>query len=454
MNRPHLSKPIWIFMLTLALAGCGGGGGGGSDGGGNTGPVYTPALQGTPTGTLVTQTIDANGGSVISVDSRMTLSIPAGALSAPTDITIQPITNTGPNGDGLGYRLGPEGTTFATPITLTLHLSDAEVLALDTSFVATQHADGLWYSLPGQTRDAAAKTLSIPTAHFSDYTVLQTLQLKPVSTRVHASYTADFEPWIICDGAFASGDCDGDLLGPPGPPVAAPNARPFTSTTLSSVIDRYWSVNDVQGGDNISGQITESSDIGHYTAPGTVPSPHTVTATLTVHLLSGQKVIGYAQAEVWTEERWTGTSTINFIDGTSLTANWTFVQVGDPIDHVYTFDVEGGNVNFTPLDMQNGCPLTVSPLSHVISPGEGSMTADYSGLGNDQTPLLSGGGATVWPAIYTTHCLPQDVPIPSDINGLWWPNFGPPTPVRANVGGVDIPISTPNATGVVHLGKQ
>jgi ZU5 domain len=461
MNEVRSLKSIWTLMLALALAGCGGGGGGG--GGGNTGPVYTPALQGTPTGTLATQTIDANGGSVISADSRVTLSIPAGALSTPTDITIQPITNTGPNGDGLAYRLGPEGTTFATPITLTLHLSDAEVLALDTSFVATQHADGLWYSLPGQTRDATAKTLSIPTVHFSDYTALETLQIEPSLTRVRTGFTADFQPSLICNGTPGT-DCDSDLLAPPpgSSGVAVPNATPLTPLTFPSIDSMgpwYWSVNGAMHGDSVHGtidygrpQYTDFS--GHYTAPSAKPTPSNVTVTLTFQLTTGQKIIGYAQVDVYDQERWTGTSTIDFIDGTSLTANWTFVQVGDPVNNVYTLDVEGGNVNFTPLTMQNGCPLTVSPLSHVISPGEGSLTVDYNLATDPKSPMVSGGGATVWPATYTTHCPPQDVPIPGSINGEWWPNFGPPTPVQAVNGGVDIPISTPLATGVVHLGKQ
>ncbi len=109
-------------------------------------PTYAPAPKGDPWGSATTQMIDASGGSVTSADGRITLNIPAGALGTATTVSIQPITNTTPNGIGLGYRLQPEGTNFGVPVNLTFHLSATEALALGSTFVATQHADGMWYS--------------------------------------------------------------------------------------------------------------------------------------------------------------------------------------------------------------------------------------------------------------------------------------------------------------------
>jgi hypothetical protein len=155
-------------------------------------PTYTPAAKGDPQGAATTQMIDATGGSVTSADGRITLNIPAGALGTATTVTIQPITNTTPNGIGLGYRLQPEGTTFGVPVSLTFHLSDAEALALGSTYVTTQHADGLWYSEPDQQRDSTAQTVGVSTSHFSDWTLAQTLQLQPAEVRLKTDTATNF----------------------------------------------------------------------------------------------------------------------------------------------------------------------------------------------------------------------------------------------------------------------
>ena len=52
-----------------------------------------PTAVGTPVGTLVSQTIGPNGGSIVSDDGVAEVIIPANALSANTTIGIQSITN-------------------------------------------------------------------------------------------------------------------------------------------------------------------------------------------------------------------------------------------------------------------------------------------------------------------------------------------------------------------------
>jgi hypothetical protein len=63
--------------------------------------------------------IPAAGGILISPDGILTIEVPAGALASAQTLTIQPITNQAPGGLGAAYRLGPEGQTFAVPVTLT-----------------------------------------------------------------------------------------------------------------------------------------------------------------------------------------------------------------------------------------------------------------------------------------------------------------------------------------------
>ena len=59
---------------------------------------------GTPTGTAVSKSIGPSGGSLLSADGRIELIIPSGALSANTNIVIQPVTNNCP---GVGESLRP-----------------------------------------------------------------------------------------------------------------------------------------------------------------------------------------------------------------------------------------------------------------------------------------------------------------------------------------------------------
>src|SRR5689334_6890130 len=85
----------------------------------NVSPDPETTDKGIPNGPSVSQVIGTTGGSVTSADGLLTVSIPAGALASTKTITIQPITNNVSLGVGGGYRLGPEGTTFAQPVTLT-----------------------------------------------------------------------------------------------------------------------------------------------------------------------------------------------------------------------------------------------------------------------------------------------------------------------------------------------
>jgi len=150
------------------------------DGGSSFTPTYTPAAKGTIVGSPVTATLDSAGGTIVSDDGRLEVTFPAGVLTAATDVSIQDITNTVPNGLGSGYRLLPEGATFSQPVTLTFHLSDMESGGIDSTFIATQHADNFWFSQPHQMRDATAMTVSVNATHFSDWALVGTNRAHPI----------------------------------------------------------------------------------------------------------------------------------------------------------------------------------------------------------------------------------------------------------------------------------
>lgn len=414
-------------------------------------PTYAPAPKGDPQGTATTQVIDAAGGSVTSADGRITLNIPAGALGTATTVSIQPITNTTPNGIGLGYRLQPEGTTFGVPVSLTFQLSAAEALALGSTFVTTQHADGMWYSQPNQQRDSSAHTVGVSTTHFSDWTLAETVRLDPAEARVKTNSNTTFQASIL-----AVTQEDDELA-----QANAELALPLPSSVNNYIdADKIWSVNGIEGGNAQFGQI---KDPGSFTAPNSVPTPQQVTITLTIQFFNkGATVIAAAVADIYAQEIWSGTTDITQIDGTQIHADVTFEQKPDPSNSllVLHFVVMSGEVRVkVPAMNGSGCSQSISPADHSIGAanasfegGDGSMTVDYSA--NPEAGEITGGGTTAWPATLTTVCDNGTLTLATTAAAPWWPSTGLPQSYPAQDGVFDANISTPLASGTIHLVRQ
>lgn len=90
----------------------------------------------------VMQTIGSAGGRLVSSDGLLSVDIPAGALPADEDISVtfvpaaQRAGYLGDLFDGIEfdmvYDLGPDGTTFAEPVTVTAAIDENPVMAADT----------------------------------------------------------------------------------------------------------------------------------------------------------------------------------------------------------------------------------------------------------------------------------------------------------------------------------
>ncbi|MFO0737521.1 MAG: hypothetical protein U0270_16635 [Labilithrix sp.] len=94
--------------------------------GGTDGTDGTDAAPLPPGADRKTATIGPSGGTLVSADGKLTLTIPAGALAAETELWVESTDKTrlGPEWSPLiaattvtlsGYELGPTGTTFAVP---------------------------------------------------------------------------------------------------------------------------------------------------------------------------------------------------------------------------------------------------------------------------------------------------------------------------------------------------
>lgn len=137
--------------------------------------------KGIPEGSPVRKTIGPAGGSLATADGLVTITVPPGAVAANTEFSIQPITNT-LTGDPamLNYRLTPEGTTFPKPVRVAFRYDQAGYsgMAENGIYLAYQTAAGTWKAVPSAL-NKQAKTVNIATTHFSDWSIVASLNLVP-----------------------------------------------------------------------------------------------------------------------------------------------------------------------------------------------------------------------------------------------------------------------------------
>lgn len=221
-----------------------------------------------PEGLPTRATIGSTGGTLASSDGRLTIAVPAGALTSDTVIGIQPITATAPGALGSAYRLTPEATVFAQPVTLAFTYSAGEAGAAAPSSlrVATHEASGRW-TVASATRDAAQNRIAVTTTHFSDWSFIAGLQLAPAAAVVLVKEIVPVEV-IGCDEAPN-----------PAPPATAPVLRACHSARGTSLTK--WSVNAIPGGNTTVGTISNfglpgTDTVNDYFAPAVAPAQNPV----------------------------------------------------------------------------------------------------------------------------------------------------------------------------------
>lgn len=226
----------------------------------NTTPAVTPV--GTTMGQPVTATIGAAGGTLASADGTLQLVIPAGALVADTAFSLQPLSTTAP-GALVAYRLGPDGTKFNTPATITFHYTADTLLGSSTSAlgVAYQDADHRWRTLSNPV--IKDQTISVKTTHLSDWSLLQGWQLRPPSAKVKTGKTLALTV-TYCTQIDVGSPNDGELY------TLAAECQKDTDD-LGALVSK-WAVNGVTGGNGTSGTITQGNPTATYTAPPKAPS--------------------------------------------------------------------------------------------------------------------------------------------------------------------------------------
>ncbi len=366
---------IPILALLALMAGCGG-----DDGPAAPDPTPDPEV-GVPDGDPSTATIGSGGGTLASSDGAFSLTIPAGALSADTGVTIQPITNVAPGGLSKGYRLSPDGLQFAAPIDITFEIADDALAVTAPEFLdgAVQRSDGRWGILAIEEVDMSERTLTCSTSHFSDYSMVSGVQIQP------AAATIDRGASIVLNVVFCSHEQidvgDDDLVALIG--TCDPGLVPVGTFT-------DWSANGIVGGSAAVGTVVASA--GHsatYTAPATAPASNPVAVSVET-TFDGMSALLVSNITVRGAERWVGTCTAVLASGTLQVDDlvWEFYET----DGYQRFFRPHGTVKQTTLILP-GETVSYAPDSDPILPDEsGGMSIDYT----TDPPTFSGGGADYW----------------------------------------------------------
>jgi hypothetical protein len=231
-------------------------------------PAVTPI--GFPIGDPVEQEIGSGGGTISSADGKLDVTVPNGAVTTNTLFSIQAITNFCPGGRD-AYRLLPESSTFAQPVTLTFHYTDEEVenTLINLLGIAFQGVDGIWYRMPAVVDDVA-KTIHCKATHFTDWSVLSQLQISPITPRV-----PEIEPGKTLELVLVGAEDDSPK--PPPTPSPDPNEDDLPSLPQPAPFKARWFVNGQENGNSNVGTITVMNGThATYHAPARAPANRTV----------------------------------------------------------------------------------------------------------------------------------------------------------------------------------
>ena len=232
-----------------------------------------PANLATPVGTAmaaaVSATIGTGGGSLAAPGGSLRLAVPAGVLPGPARVTIQPVTNQAHGGVGTAYRIEAAARVARVRLIFSYREDDVKGSAPGQLRVAFQRKDGHWQVAKGGVLDTKARTVTVETDHFSDWSLVRGRVLKPSEATVKVGKTAYFEVLTCVAPKTEKGDLEPLLI--PCTPKGLPGDAEWEGAT--------WEVNGRAGGDATIGTIAEASGgtrSGRYVAPAKVPNPDEV----------------------------------------------------------------------------------------------------------------------------------------------------------------------------------
>ncbi|MFZ5939926.1 MAG: hypothetical protein ACOYXB_05080 [Bacteroidota bacterium] len=278
------------------------------------GPDDTPLIteKGDAVGTMSSAVIGPAGGTMSSGDQLITVTIPEGALSEETEISIQPITNNAPLGIANGFRLLPEGTVFSKPVTLTFSYTNDMLDGVPEDFlwIVTQADDGSWNALLKSEINKTTRTVTVETSHFSDWALGKFIDF----TLVPSSYTLKKGESITLQLSGFSRDKqlteDDDLvplvpINSDGDDLVPLTPIPATEERLMDFRVKGWTLNGASAPvNNSGGKLTANGGMAVYTAPDKRPDINPVAVTVSLE----------ASDEAGSKSSWMVTANISVIE--------------------------------------------------------------------------------------------------------------------------------------------
>jgi hypothetical protein len=257
-----------------------------------------PTEIGKPDGELTSQKIGKDGGTLISSDNKIKLTIPEGALSSETMISIQPTTNLAKGSVGKAYDLEPSGIQFQKPVQIVFQYTDKDMYGQNPKLmsVAWQNDKGVWKGLSKISLDTILKTITADITHFSAWVLGWAIVLEPEKTRIKVS-----KEMVVFFTQREVQDAPG-----------GESSEKIFSTGFMYQIN--WFVNGIPGGNDIVGKIVSpgggNSLSRVYQAPAKVPDGNPVEIKLEITDIKkrgDQKItiiVNPNNTVTWTETYW------------------------------------------------------------------------------------------------------------------------------------------------------
>jgi ZU5 domain len=298
------------------------------------GPSPTP----TPNPDPLSQTIGPAGGRLVSADSAFSLTVPAGALAAPTAMTVKVVADSAPYGVGKVYQLSPAGIRFTKPVSVSIAIDSAVVGGVSVPpeglVVALGDTAGTWLGIldselePAPTLSvrgtvlatsgsgAAAVAATINPVEEEDlaplptrYAVISYWYVDPKSARVRVTEAVSIRV-LVC-----ARQVEVDLSRFARIVQVVPPSRQFPAPPddcIPSARTGTWFVNGLRGGNSTLGFVAAGgngapSSLAEFTAPQTVPSPSTVTVRADM-LWPARQVTRKFSVPVTIYDDWVGTT--------------------------------------------------------------------------------------------------------------------------------------------------
>lgn len=263
----------WILILFVLSVSCKKDNDDKSPDGSNQVPV--PTVTGTALGQPVTGNIDSPGGTITSADGLFEIIIPPGAVTSPTAISIQQITNKCHGGiNNAAYRLKPDGLTFPVEVTLRYHYTPSSIAGTDPYAlgIAFQLSNLTWTSFRSVLTDTVNKTVSVLVTHFTDFAIFTDWKITPTS--------AD----VLINKQKTLTVLHQERIPDPGDEELAPLVGTFQPANDHISAIKNWKVNGNALGNLIDGFLTPSNSSAIYNAPDNVPQINPVAASVEIEV--------------------------------------------------------------------------------------------------------------------------------------------------------------------------